>query len=121
MGWSTTVVAPPDGDMGAYMNSLEKLILRKDRILYPTHGSPITKPKPFLRAYLSHRRMRESQLMRAIKRGRNTVPLLVETLYAGLSPGLLGAARLTVEAHLLHMIEHKRVKALSGGFYELAL
>jgi glyoxylase-like metal-dependent hydrolase (beta-lactamase superfamily II) len=121
MGWSTTVVAPPDGDMGAYMQSLEKLIARKDRILYPTHGSPIIKPKPFLRAYLSHRRMRESQILRAIKRGRNTVPLLVETLYAGLSPGLQRAARLTVEAHLLHMIEEGRVKALADGRYDLSV
>ncbi len=71
MGWSTTVVAPPDGDMGHYMQSLEKLIQRKDRVLYPTHGSPIIRPAPFLRAYLSHRRMRESQIARAIKRGKN--------------------------------------------------
>jgi glyoxylase-like metal-dependent hydrolase (beta-lactamase superfamily II) len=121
MGWSTTVVVPPDGDMGAYMKSLEKLIARKDNILYPTHGSPITRPRPFLRAYLGHRKMRESQIMRAIKRGRNTVPLLVEALYAGLSPGLLPAARLTVEAHLLHLIQDKRVKALTEGRYELSV
>jgi glyoxylase-like metal-dependent hydrolase (beta-lactamase superfamily II) len=121
MGWSTTLVAPPDGDMGDYMKSLEKLIARKDSILYPTHGSPIVKPARFLRAYLSHRKMRESQIARAIKRGRNTVPLLVETLYAGLSPALVRAARLTVEAHLLHMAEDKRVDALPDGRYELSV
>ena len=121
MGWSTTVVAPPDGDMGAYMKSLEKLIARKDRILYPTHGSPITRPGPFLRAYLSHRKMRESQIARAIPRGRNTVPLLVETLYAGLSPSLVRAATLTVQAHLLHMIEERRIRALPDGRYELSV
>ena len=93
MGWSTTVVAPPDGDMGDYMKSLEKLIARKDSILYPTHGSPIVKPARFLRAYLSHRKMRESQIARAIKRGKDTVPLLVETLYAGLAPALVPAAQ----------------------------
>ena len=65
MGWSTTVVAPPDGDMGDYMRSLEKLIARADDILYPTHGSPIVRPRSFLRAYLSHRRMRENQIGRA--------------------------------------------------------
>jgi len=121
MGWSTTVVAPPDGDMGDYMKSLEKLIARKDSILYPTHGSPIVKPARFLRAYLSHRKMRESQIARAIKRGKNTVPLLVETLYAGLSPTLVPAARLTVEAHLLHMAEDKRVNTLPDGRYELSV
>lgn len=121
MGWSTTVIAPPDGNMGDYMRSLEKVIARKDRTLYPTHGSPITKPGPFLRAYLSHRKMREGQIARMLARGRDSVPLLVETLYAGLSPMLLNAARLTVEAHLAHMIGDGRVKALSDGRYELRL
>jgi glyoxylase-like metal-dependent hydrolase (beta-lactamase superfamily II) len=121
MGWSTTLVAPPDGDMGDYMKSLEKLIARKDSILYPTHGSPIVKPARFLRAYLSHRKMRESQIARAIKRGKNTVPLLVETLYAGLSLSLVRAASLTVEAHLLHMAQDKRIEALPGGRYELSV
>jgi glyoxylase-like metal-dependent hydrolase (beta-lactamase superfamily II) len=121
MGWSTTVIAPPDGNMGDYMQSLEKVIARKDRILYPTHGSPILKPGRFLRAYLSHRKMRETQIVHAIKRGQNTVPLLVETLYAGLKPGLLRAARLTVGAHLLHMAGDGRVRALPDGRYELSM
>ena len=117
MGWSTTVVAPPDGDMGDYMRSLEKLIARQDDILYPTHGSPIVAPRSFLRAYLSHRRMRETQIGRALMRGRDTVPALVETLYAGLAPALHRAAALTVEAHLKHMIEDGRVAALPDGRY----
>jgi glyoxylase-like metal-dependent hydrolase (beta-lactamase superfamily II) len=120
MGWSTSVIAPPDGDMGAYMQSLEKLIARADRILYPTHGSPITRPRPFLRAYLAHRRMRETQIARALGRGRDTVPKLVETLYAGLKPMLARAAALTVEAHLTHMMEDGRVRALADGRYELS-
>jgi len=117
MGWSTTVVAPPDGDMGDYMRSLERLIARRDEILYPTHGSPIVRPASFLRAYLSHRRMRESQIARALQRGRDTVPALVETLYAGLSPTLARAAALTVEAHLKHMIGDGRVRVLADGRY----
>ena len=120
MGWSTTVVAPPDGDMGAYMHSLEKLIARQDRILYPTHGSPIHKPRSFLRAYLAHRRMREAQIRRALGRGRDTVPELVAALYAGLKPALHRAAALTVEAHLKHMADDGRVRALPGGRYELS-
>lgn len=117
MGWSTTVVAPPDGDMGDYMRSLEKLIARRDEILYPTHGSPIVRPGPFLRAYLSHRRMRENQIAGALQRGRDTIPALVETLYAGLAPALVRAAALTVEAHLKHMIEDGRVRELADGRY----
>jgi glyoxylase-like metal-dependent hydrolase (beta-lactamase superfamily II) len=120
MGWSTSVIAPPDGDMGAYMQSLEKLIARADRILYPTHGSPITRPRPFLRAYLAHRRMRETQIARALARGRDTVPKLVETLYAGLEPVLARAAALTVEAHLKHMMKDGRVGAAGDGRYELS-
>jgi glyoxylase-like metal-dependent hydrolase (beta-lactamase superfamily II) len=112
------VVAPPDGDMGDYMRSLEKLIARHDHILYPTHGSPIAKPRPFLRAYLSHRRMRETQITRALQRGRDTVPALVETLYAGLKPALHRAATLTVEAHLKHMIEEARIVSLPEGRYQ---
>ncbi len=120
MGWSTSVVAPPDGDMGDYMASLQKLIARHDRVLYPTHGSPILKPRPFLRAYLAHRRMREAQIGRALSRGRDTVPALVETLYVGLQPALIRAASLTVAAHLAHMVEDGRVRALNGGRYELS-
>jgi glyoxylase-like metal-dependent hydrolase (beta-lactamase superfamily II) len=120
MGWSTTVVAPPDGDMGAYLRSLEKLIARQDRILYPTHGSPIMKPRSFLRAYLAHRRMRENQIGRALGRGLGTVPELVAVLYAGLKPALHRAAALTVEAHLQHMLEEGKIRALPDGRYELS-
>ena len=120
MGWSTTVVAPPDGDMGAYMRSLEKLIARQDGILYPTHGSPIEKPRAFLRAYLAHRRMRESQIRRALARGLGTPLELVAILYAGLKPALHRAALLTVEAHLRHMLEEEKIRALPGGRYELS-
>ena len=69
MGWSTSVIAPPDGNMGDYMRSLEKLIARDDAILYPTHGSPIADPEPLLRAYLTHRRMREAQIAGCLARG----------------------------------------------------
>jgi glyoxylase-like metal-dependent hydrolase (beta-lactamase superfamily II) len=119
MGWSTTVVAPPDGDMGDYLRSLEKLIARQDRILYPTHGSPIVKPRSFLRAYLAHRRMRENQIRRGLERGLGTVPELVAVLYAGLKPALHRAAALTVEAHLQHMLEEEKIRTLPDGRYEL--
>jgi glyoxylase-like metal-dependent hydrolase (beta-lactamase superfamily II) len=120
MGWSTTVIAPPDGDMGAYLNSLQKLIAREDRIFYPTHGSPITKPRGFVRAMLAHRRMREKQIARALKQGRDTPVSLVEALYPELAPSLRHAAQLTVEAHLKHMLEQGVVKLADADRYELS-
>lgn len=119
MGWSTSVVAPPDGNMGDYMRSLEKLGARKDAILYPTHGSPIRKPGPFLRAYLTHRRLREAQIASSIRRGADTVPAIVARLYAGLSPALHKAAALTVRAHLEHLVEEGRIVALPDKRYTI--
>jgi glyoxylase-like metal-dependent hydrolase (beta-lactamase superfamily II) len=109
MGWSTSVIAPPDGNMGDYLRSLEKLIARGDAVLYPTHGSPIAPPAPFLRALLTHRRMREGQIASCLARGDDDVPAIVARLYAGLAPTLVKAAELTVLAHLEHMIEDGRV------------
>jgi glyoxylase-like metal-dependent hydrolase (beta-lactamase superfamily II) len=119
MGWSTSVIAPPDGNMGAYMNSLEKLIARQDPILYPTHGSPITDPAPLLRAYLAHRRMREAQIAASLEKGIDAIPALVARLYAGLNPALVPAAALTVQAHLEHMIEDGRAER-DGELYRLS-
>lgn len=118
MGWSTSVIAPPDGNMGDYLRSLEKLIARDDRILYPTHGSPITQPAPLLRAYLTHRRMREAQIAACLARGENGITALVARLYAGLKPELVPAACLTVRAHLEHMIAQCRV-AQDGEAYSV--
>jgi glyoxylase-like metal-dependent hydrolase (beta-lactamase superfamily II) len=109
MGWSTTVVAPPGGNMGDYMRSLEKLIARDDRVLYPTHGSPVAEPRAFLRALLTHRRMREGQIAGCIPRGADTIPAIVSRLYADIAPALIPAAALTVAAHLEHMMETGRV------------
>ncbi len=109
MGWSTSVIAPPDGDMGDYLMSLEKLIARNDSILYPTHGSPIREPAPMLRAYLAHRHMRETQILAALGQGENTIAGMVARLYAGLNPALMPAAALTVRAHLDHLLDEGKV------------
>ncbi len=82
MGWSTTVVTPPDGDMAQYIASVEKLQARDDRILYPTHGAPVTDPGPFLAAYRAHRLDREAQVLASIAAGRDTIPAMVEHMYA---------------------------------------
>jgi glyoxylase-like metal-dependent hydrolase (beta-lactamase superfamily II) len=118
MGWSTSVIAPPDGNMGDYLRSLEKLIARGDTLLYPTHGSPITQPAPFLRALITHRRMREGQIASCLARGDDDIPAIVARLYAGLAPMLVKAAELTVLAHLEHMMEDGRV-ARDGARYRL--
>jgi glyoxylase-like metal-dependent hydrolase (beta-lactamase superfamily II) len=103
MGWSSSVIAPPDGDMAAYMAGLERLIARDDTILYPTHGAPIENPRPYLRALLAHRRAREAEVQSALECGPGTVAALVAALYPGLDPVLHGAAALTLTAHLLKL------------------
>jgi glyoxylase-like metal-dependent hydrolase (beta-lactamase superfamily II) len=109
MGWSTTVVAPPDGDMGDYLHSLRKLLTREDAVYWPTHGGPIRDPKPFLSAYIQHRLEREAQVLGALKDGIETVPALVERIYLGLEERLKPAASLTVLAHLIHLAREGRV------------
>ena len=118
MGWSTSVIAPPDGNMGDYLRSLEKLIARDDAILYPAHGSPIPDPEHFLHAYLVHRRMREAQIAGCLTRGTDTIAAIVAKLYAALQPMLTRAAALTVQAHLEHMIEEGKA-ARNGERYRL--
>ncbi len=103
MGWSTSVIAPPDGDMGAYLASLEKLAARDDRIFYPTHGSPVPDPKDWLNQLIAHRRLREAQIMAALARGASTMTALVERIYPELDPSLRPAAAQQVAAHLEHL------------------
>jgi glyoxylase-like metal-dependent hydrolase (beta-lactamase superfamily II) len=105
MGWSTTVVAPPEGDMGDYLASLDKLLARDDRFYLPTHGAPIRKWKTFVRAVRAHRRSRDAQILEQLKIGRATIGDIVPVVYAGLDPRLHGAAALTVYAHLIRLIE----------------
>jgi len=109
MGWSTTVVAPPDGDMTDYIAGLKRLMARSDRILYPTHGGPVKNPRPFLEAYLAHRFEREAQILRCLRDGPRKIPAIVETLYAGVDKRLHPAAARTVEAHLIKLEKDGRV------------
>ncbi len=114
MGWSTTVVAPPDGDMGDYLASLKKLLARDDAILWPTHGGPVRDPKAFISAYLAHRFEREHQILNALREGATLIPDVVDRIYIGLDPRLKPAAGLSVLAHLLLLTKQSRV-ASSGG------
>ena len=109
MGWSTSVISPPDGDMAQYMNSLAKLLTRKEEIYWPTHGPPITTPKAHVEAFIAHRKGREDAILDCIRDGRTTIAEMVEVMYADVDPRLHVAAGRSVFAHLLHMAETDRV------------
>ena len=103
MGWSTTVVVPPDGDMAAYMQSLDKLRQREDRAYYPAHGPPVTNPQQYVRHLLGHRMQREKQILRLVSERPRAIPQIVEDAYPGLDPRLVTAAGGSVFAHLLDL------------------
>lgn len=115
MGWSTTVVSPPDGDMAAYMSSLEKVIARGDRTLWPTHGGPIRDPQPFLRAYLAHRVAREHAIVEQIAAGNDTIAGIVKVLYADVVKQLHRPARRSVWSHLRKLVDDGVVTTVDGG------
>lgn len=108
MGWSTTVVSPPDGNMADYMASLDKLRARDDARYYPTHGAPIEKPDAFVRALAAHRRQREQQIERCLADGIDTIPAMVDRMYAEIDKRLHRAAGRSVLAHLIHMVDTER-------------
>lgn len=109
MGWSTTIVAPPDGSMSDYMASLEKLRGRDDAIYWPGHGAPIPEPQRLVRGLLVHRRQRENAIMARINDGDETVDQIVPRLYEGLAAELVGAAGLSVFAHLEDLVNQGRI------------
>jgi glyoxylase-like metal-dependent hydrolase (beta-lactamase superfamily II) len=103
MGWSTTVVVPPDGDMAAYMQSLDKLRQRADRIYYPAHGGQVTKPQQYVRSLIGHRMQRERQILRLVTEHPRPIPDIVANAYPGLDPRLVPAAGGSVLAHLVDL------------------
>jgi len=121
MGWSTSVVSPPDGDMTDYLLSLERLVGRQDRIYYPAHGEPIQQPQRFARGMLGHRRMREGQILRIIERqGAALIPDFVTSMYVGLDPRLHGAAGRSVLAHLIDLERRGLVRNQAEGAWSRA-
>jgi glyoxylase-like metal-dependent hydrolase (beta-lactamase superfamily II) len=115
MGWSTTVVSPPDGDMAAYMASLESLLGRNDKLFYPTHGAPIAKPQDYVRQLIGHRREREAQVLDCVAGGCETIDAMVRKLYADVDVKLHRAAGRSVLAHLLKLIGEQRVVRIAGA------
>jgi glyoxylase-like metal-dependent hydrolase (beta-lactamase superfamily II) len=105
MGWSTSVISPPDGDMAAYMRSLNKLLYRDDKVYWPTHGPSIPEPKPFVQDFIAHRRERAAEIVRALAAGDRTIPAIVARVYVGLDPKLTAAAGRSVFAQLVELVE----------------
>lgn len=121
MGWSTTVISPPDGNMTDYYASLKKLLLRDDVRYYPTHGAPVDalstghSPQHFVQELLKHRQARETQIMECLKSGPQRIPQMVATMYADVPKYLHPAAARSVLAHLIHMAGDGRVAVEGGG------
>jgi glyoxylase-like metal-dependent hydrolase (beta-lactamase superfamily II) len=116
MGWSTTVVAPPDGDMAAYMRSLSLLMGRDDAIYYPTHGDPVAEPRRLVKGYIAHRRQREAQILRLLGEGAKPVPDMVAVMYAAIDKRLHGAAGRSVLAHLIDLEARGQVRRAGDGW-----
>ena len=115
MAWSTSVVAPPDGSMRAYMASLDKLRGRPESVYWPGHGGPVVEPQRYLRALIHHRRQREASILAALGDGPLTIPALVARVYAGIDPALARAAGLSTLAHLEDLGERGLIVAEAQG------
>jgi glyoxylase-like metal-dependent hydrolase (beta-lactamase superfamily II) len=110
MAWATSIVAPPDGSMSDYMASLDRLLARHDRVYFPGHGGPVTKPKTFVRGLKVHRKMRERAVLERVKAGDRTIPAMVQVIYRETDPRLHGAAALSVLAHLEDLVARDLVQ-----------
>lgn len=122
MTWSTSVIAPPDGYMADYFSSLTKLLQRDEQIYWPTHGGPRRDPLPFVRAFLTHRKMREAAIETRIARGDRHIRDIVKNIYSDVDPRLHPAAAMSTMAHIEHLIERGKVKtdrdlSLDGAFW----
>jgi glyoxylase-like metal-dependent hydrolase (beta-lactamase superfamily II) len=109
MGWNTTVVAPPEGDMGDYIRSLEVLLDRPEDIYFPGHGGRVDQARRLVKAFIMHRRWREDQILDCLRDGLDTIDSIVPRIYEGLASSLTDAAAYSVFAHLKLLAETRRV------------
>ncbi len=112
MGWATSVVIPPDGDMGAYLASLARIKHIGFDTIRPTHGPAIQETAPFIQAYIGHRLAREAQILDSVKTGHSRIIDIVSHLYTDIDKRLYPAAGVSVFAHLLHLIDQKKVDTI---------
>ena len=122
MAWSTSIVAPPDGSMSAYMASLDKLRQRNETIYWPGHGGPVNDPERYVRGLATHRRQREASILRRVTAGDTSIAAIVDRIYENLDPRLKGAAGLSVLAHLEDLVGRGVVRldgpmSKDGAFY----
>jgi glyoxylase-like metal-dependent hydrolase (beta-lactamase superfamily II) len=121
MAWSTSIIAPPDGNMGQYMASLELLLERDEAIYHPGHGPSLPDPKSFVRGLIDHRRQREAAILAAITAGARDMGAVVDKVYGGLDPTLKPAAMLSAAAHVRHLEERGQLAFATTGAVPLHL
>lgn len=114
MGWSTSVILPPDGNMNQYISSLEKIKARDFKTLYPTHGAPIPNPHEFIDSYIAHRLEREQQVIECLRDGITKIDDMLHILYANTDRRLWPAAARNLHAHLIRLVQNGRVKAIGA-------
>jgi glyoxylase-like metal-dependent hydrolase (beta-lactamase superfamily II) len=123
MAWSTSIVAPPDGAMSDYMASLEKLARRSEPVYLPGHGGPVREAPRFVQSYIRHRQAREASILRRLGKSAADIPTLVRAIYIGIDSRLVGAAALSVLAHLEDLVARGIVATEGtpsiGGTYRL--
>ncbi len=111
MGWSTSIVSPPDGDMADYMASLDLLLRRDDAVYWPTHGGPVRETKAFVAAFVAHRREREAAILACLRDGIGRIREMVPRIYGNtIAPGLYPAAARSVFAHVVDLVERGAVR-----------
>ena len=115
MGWSTTIVSPPDGHMGTYIASLSRLLDADDRTYWPTHGAPIRNPKPYVRWLIEHRRLRAYQVETCLRDGIDTIPEMVKRLYHDLPVRMHPAAARSVLSTIIHLVERGDVVCVDSA------
>lgn len=111
MGWSTTVITPPDGDMTDYLESLHRIRDRGFATLWPTHGPPVRDVQPFITGYLEHRQERIDQILDALRTGPAKITDLVPRLYADVDPRLHPAAARSMLAAMIHLVRQGKLSA----------
>jgi glyoxylase-like metal-dependent hydrolase (beta-lactamase superfamily II) len=110
MGWSTTIVAPPDGAMTDYMDSLAKLGKRSEQLYLPGHGGAIHEAPRFVAGLTLHRKAREASILHRLGKGETDIATIVRAVYIGLDPRLTKAAGYSVLAHMEDLVARGAVK-----------
>ncbi len=111
MGWASSLISPPDGDLSAFMTSAEQIAIRSDRVFFPGHGAPIATPKMRTRWLIEHRKSREAEVMSVFKNGPATISHIADCIYPDLPPLLVPAAKRNIFAHLIVLVQNSRVIA----------